>query len=290
MLFSTTCHPQTDGQTEVVNRTLSTLLRAILKKNIKTWEECLPHVEFAYNRSVHSATKFSPFEIVYGLNLLTPLDLSPLPLSERVNLDGQKKAEIVKQIHEKTRLNIERRTEQYAKQANKGRIRVIFQPGDWMWLHMREERFPAQRHSKFLPRGDGPFQVLERINDNAYKLDLPGEYNVSATFNIADLSPYDAGDDLRTNPFQEEGNNENRATKEHGVKELVGPMTRARAKHFKEQLSNFVQKIQREEISAHYIEEHVHKLTNIIQVAPTQHGDFVPFSDLCQLKEIAQIK
>ena len=56
LLFSTTCHPQTDGQTKVVNRTLSTLLRAIIKKNIKTWEDCLPHVEFAYNHSIHYAT------------------------------------------------------------------------------------------------------------------------------------------------------------------------------------------------------------------------------------------
>ena len=54
LLFSTTCHPQTDGQTEVVNRTLSTMLRAVLKKNLKLWEECLPHIEFAYNRSLHS--------------------------------------------------------------------------------------------------------------------------------------------------------------------------------------------------------------------------------------------
>jgi len=46
LLFSTTCHPQTDGQTEVVNRTLGTLLRTILKKNLKSWEEHLPHVEF----------------------------------------------------------------------------------------------------------------------------------------------------------------------------------------------------------------------------------------------------
>ena len=242
LLFSTTCHPQTDGQTEVVNRTLSTLLRAIIKKNIKTWEECLPHVEFAYNRTIHSATKFSPFELVYGFNPLTPLDLTPLPLSERVNLDGKKKADFVQQIHEKARLNIERRTEQYAKQANKGRHKLVFEPGDWVWLHLRKERFPAQRHSKLLPRGDGPFQVLERINDNAYKLDLPGEYNVSATFNVSDLSPFDVGDDLRTNPFQEEGNDENRkASTKDPLQVPVGPITRARAKKFKEALNGLIQ-------------------------------------------------
>ena len=90
-MFSTTWQPQTDGQTEVVNRTLSTLFRAIIKKNIKTWEDYFPHVEFAYNHTIHFATKFSPFEIVYGFNPLTPLDLSYLPMSEHVNLDGKKK-------------------------------------------------------------------------------------------------------------------------------------------------------------------------------------------------------
>ena len=79
-----------------MNRALSTLLRAIIKKNIKTWEDCLPHVEFAYNRTIHYGTKFSLFKIVYGFNSLTPLDLSPLPMSEHVNLDGKKKAEFVK--------------------------------------------------------------------------------------------------------------------------------------------------------------------------------------------------
>jgi hypothetical protein len=46
LLFCTTCHPQTDGQTEVVYRTLSTMLQAILKSNLKLWEECLPHIKF----------------------------------------------------------------------------------------------------------------------------------------------------------------------------------------------------------------------------------------------------
>ena len=66
---------------------------------------------------------------------------------------------------------------------------------------MRKERFLEQRKSKIQPRGDRPFQVLERINDNAYKVELPGEYNVSSTFNVSDLSLFDADgeSDLRTN-------------------------------------------------------------------------------------------
>jgi hypothetical protein len=95
-----TCHPQTDGQFEVVNRTLSMLLRAVLKKNLKMWEESLPHVEFAYNRVVHSTTKFSPFQIVYGFNPVAPIDLLPLPVQEHVNIDASKHADLIKKIHE----------------------------------------------------------------------------------------------------------------------------------------------------------------------------------------------
>ena len=261
LLFSTTCHPQTDGQTEVVNRTLSTLLRALIQKNLKNWEECLPHVEFAYNRSVHSTTNYSPFEVVYGGNPLTPLDLSPLPVDEYASLDGKKKAELVKQLHEKIRLQIEKKTEQYANQANKGRKRMVFEPGDWVWLHMRKERFPLKRRSKLHPRGDGPFQVIARINDNAYKLDLPGEYSVSATFNVTDLSPFDIGDeDSRTNPFEERENDGNPAMhqamedaprKEHSDPGQArdplhiggGPMTRARTRRMKEALNGLIEDI-----------------------------------------------
>jgi hypothetical protein len=244
LLFSTTCHPQTDGQTEVVNRTLSTLLRTIIQKNLKNWEDCLPFIEFAYNRSVHSTTEFSPFEIVYGFNPLTPLDLLPLPVNERTSLDGQKKAEMVKKLHESVRQHIEKKNEQYANKANKGRRQVIFQPGDWVWVHMRKERFPARRRSKLHPRGDGPFQVLERINDNAYKLDLPGEYNISATFNVSDLSLFDVGDDSRSNPFEERGNDENQqALLKDPLHVPVGPITRARSMKIKEALNGLIQDI-----------------------------------------------
>ena len=62
---------------------------------------------------------------------------------------------------------IAKKNESYAKQTNKNRKEMVLEPNDWVWVHIRKERFPKQRKSKLQPRGVGPFQVLERINDNA---------------------------------------------------------------------------------------------------------------------------
>ena len=48
LLFSTTCHSQIDGQIKVVNKTLTQLLRAVIEKNLKNWEDCLPFIELVY--------------------------------------------------------------------------------------------------------------------------------------------------------------------------------------------------------------------------------------------------
>ncbi|KAK1653518.1 hypothetical protein QYE76_071323 [Lolium multiflorum] len=196
LLFSTTCHPQTDGQTEVVNRTLSQLLRSMIKKNLKEWEECLPHVEFAYNRAVHSTTEPCPFEVVYGFKPITPLDFLPLPIDERVNMEASKRADFVKKIHVKTKELIEKKCKSNAARMNKKRKEMLFKPGDLVWVHFLKDRFPKLRKSKLKPRGAGPYKVLAKINDNAYSIDLPkDEFGVSNSFNVADLTPYD-GEDL----------------------------------------------------------------------------------------------
>jgi hypothetical protein len=61
------------------------------------------------------------------------------------------------------------------------------EPGDLFWLHLRKEQFTDLRKSELVSRADGPFKILEKINDNAYKLELPLEFGVSPTFNISDL-------------------------------------------------------------------------------------------------------
>jgi len=83
-------------------------------------------VEFAYNRSVNWATKFSPFEVVYGFNPCvlidlvhipiderTSMDLVHIPIDERTSMDGIRKAELMKKLHEQVRLHIEEKTTKY---------------------------------------------------------------------------------------------------------------------------------------------------------------------------------
>jgi len=157
--------PTTDGQIEVVNCTLGTMLRAVLKKNLKLWEESLPHVEFAYNRATHSTTKVS-------LNPHAPIDLFPLPTTKRTHSDASACAEFIDKLHETTKANNEKMNEKYRIASSEGRKEIKLEPGDLVWLHLRKDRFPELRKSKLMPRAAGPYRVIEKINDNAYKLEL----------------------------------------------------------------------------------------------------------------------
>ena len=127
---------------------------------------------------------------MYGLNPIGPLELAPLPVTKHFNGDPEERAKEIKKLHEQIRGSILRNNEKYNKQANKHRKPAAFKEGDLVWIHLRKERFPSKRSSKLKPRADGPFRVLQRIGENAYKIELPGDYGVSATFNVSDLSPY----------------------------------------------------------------------------------------------------
>jgi hypothetical protein len=78
------------------------------------------------------------------------------------------------------------------------------------------------------------------INDNVCKVDLSGEYGINVTFNVADLSFFDVGDDSRSNPFEERGDDVIQAPNDP-LEVPVGPVTRLRAKRFKEAFNGLLQ-------------------------------------------------
>jgi hypothetical protein len=92
-----------DGQAEVVNRRLSTMLRVVLKKNLKMWEECLLFVEFDYNRAEHFTIKVSPFQVVYSFNPRAPIKILCLPTAEQIHLNAKECADFILKIHETTK-------------------------------------------------------------------------------------------------------------------------------------------------------------------------------------------
>jgi len=94
-----------------------------------------------------------------------------------------------------------------------------------------------------MPRWDSHFQIIERFNDNVCKLDLLGEYGVSATFNVFYISLFDVNDDSRMNPFYKRGNDVIQATPRYLLEVLVGPVTRFRVKRFKETFNGLLQDI-----------------------------------------------
>jgi hypothetical protein len=189
-------------------------------------------VEFAYIRSLHSTTKMCPFEIVYGLLHRAPIDLMHLPSFEKLNFDAKRHAELMLKMHETTKENIECMNAKYKISCDKGRKQLDFEPSDLVWLHLRKERFPDLGKSKLMPIADGPFKVLEKINENAYKLHLPADFGVSPTFNIANLKPYLGEEDelvSRTTQMQEgeddvDINTSDTSTPTHN--QISGPITR----------------------------------------------------------------
>src|SRR4051812_23429116 len=134
----------------------------------------------------------------------------------------------------------------YKLAGDKGRKHIVFDVGDLVWLHLRKDRFPDLRKSKLMPRVAGPFKVLERMNDNAYKLELHAEMGtVSPSFNIADLKPYFGEQDeiaSRTTSIQEgevDTTVAPTATLPH-VPQFQGPLTRTHARQLNYQVLLFL--------------------------------------------------
>ena len=188
--FSTAYHPQTDGQTEVVNRSLGNLLRCLVGENLGNWDLLLPRAEFAYNSSVNRSIGKSPFEVVHGYKPKRPLDLVPLPAHARVSESAESYAQHLKDLYKEISQKIQTSNEFYKHTANLHKRLKEFNEGDLVMIKLKPERFPPGTMKKLHARGAGPFRIIKRIGSNAYVVDLPSSYGISSTFNISDLKEY----------------------------------------------------------------------------------------------------
>jgi len=168
---------------------LEALLKALINTNSKAWDLALLYVEFSYNMKTSKTTCLFPFKIAYGMEPLSPLDLSPRSLDEKPSVEASKRVKEIKHLHEQVRLKIEKSHASYQAQANKHKRRVVFQPRDLVWIHLGKERFPSKRTLKLMPRADGPFEVLMTVNDNSYKVNFSGHYRAFSHFQLGRFEP-----------------------------------------------------------------------------------------------------
>ena len=171
--FSTAYHPQTDGQTEVVNRCLQSYLRCFAGDEPKYWHRYLYLAEYWYNTSYHSSINMSPIQALYGQPIpdvirYRPGD-SPMPSVDETISKLQRLRSIVK-------ANLRKAQQRMVSLANVHRQDKQFQVGDMVFLKLQHYCQASVQHRlshKLSKRFFGPFKILERIGNVAYRLQLP---------------------------------------------------------------------------------------------------------------------
>ncbi|KAL6548848.1 hypothetical protein OROHE_008693 [Orobanche hederae] len=188
--FSSAYHPQTDGQTEVVNRSLGNMLRFLVGDNLKSWDVKLCVAEFAHNQALNRSTGYCPFYVVYGLVPRAPIDLLTISSSYHDDIRAIDMIKDIQHIHSTTFSRLEASNSKYKAAADSKRRDVQFQVGDFVWAVLTKDRFPIHEYNKLASRKIGPVEIIEKINPNAYRLRLPGYIRTSDVFNIKHLIPF----------------------------------------------------------------------------------------------------
>lgn len=189
--FSSAYHPQTDGQTEVVNRSLGNLLRCLVGDHVKSWDLKLSQAEFAHNSALNRSSGFCPFYVVYGVVPRSPVDLVLLPTTVPIEERAADFMQSLQQIHATTKANLEASNARYKAAADARRRHLEFAVGDFVWAILTKERFPAHEYHKLASRKIGPVEIIEKINPNAYRLRLPSHVRCSDVFNVKHLIPFE---------------------------------------------------------------------------------------------------
>ena len=173
--LSTTSHPQTDGRSERIIRTVTTMLRAYAAEYPNSWDDYTAAVELAYNSSINADTGYTPFQLDIGRDVATPMSFLMQRFVERnskpyTQEDGRVNAstylrEFAERMHSVRRRLQQRQADRLRKVAN---IPLdVYEEGDYVYVRNNNDKAQAMED-----RWLGPFKVLHRVNDATYRLQL----------------------------------------------------------------------------------------------------------------------
>src|SRR5262245_1789076 len=181
----TAFHPQTDGQTERMNQTIEQYLRIYCNYQQDNWSSLLSLAKFSYNNAQQASTGCSPFYANYGFHSQFTINVPP---SESVPA-ARELAERLKALHEELVELIKNTQNHQAKYYDAKHKRIEFKVGDKVWL--LATNVTTRRPNKKLDwKRLGPYPITERIDTQAYRLELPASMKIHPVFHVSLLERY----------------------------------------------------------------------------------------------------
>jgi hypothetical protein len=190
--YTTSYHPQTDGQSERVNQCLEMFLRCMVQDSPRKWRSWLPLAEFWYNSSVHTSIGCSPFKALYGhepnLGAFPELESVADPTVAEVIADRTEHMELLKK-------NLEAAQARMKLFADRNRTERTFQVGDRVLLKLQpyaQATVINRPYPKLAYKYFGPYKILDKVGQVSYKLELPEGTKVHNVFHVSQLKEYRA--------------------------------------------------------------------------------------------------
>jgi archaellum component FlaC len=189
--FSSSFHPQTDGQTERVNALLECYLRHFVSANQQNWAKLMDIAQFSYNLQKSESTGHSPFELATGRQPTTPDTLSVVGNLGR-SPGAIKMAKSWGDHMDLARSCLEKARKRMKKWADVKRRPLEFNIGDQVLVKIRPRQFKTYRavHKGLVRKYEGPFPVIAKVGRVSYRLDLQNTMKIHPVFHVSMLKPY----------------------------------------------------------------------------------------------------